>query len=55
MKSYALAFLAATLFGIAAVFSFVQGSAFRGAISTIAAISFILAGIHWRKKEKRNI
>jgi hypothetical protein len=51
MKSNSLlSFIAGFLFLVAAVLSFINGSLFRGVISLIAAISFILAGIHWRRK-----
>jgi hypothetical protein len=47
-----LYFVAATLFAIAAVLSFVNGSVSRGVIGIIGTISFVLSGIHWRRKNK---
>jgi hypothetical protein len=45
-----LAFVAAVLFVVAAVLGFISGSSFRGVIGTIAAISFLLTGLHWNRR-----
>jgi hypothetical protein len=51
-RSYILSFVAAGLFAVAAVLNFINGSSFRGVIGCIGAISFLLAGIHWRRTNK---
>jgi hypothetical protein len=52
-KNSLLAFIAALLFAVAAIISAVNGTTFRAVISGIAALSFILAGIHWGKKDNK--
>jgi hypothetical protein len=52
-RNYILSFIAAFLFALAAVLSFINGSVFRGVIGTIGAISFLLSGLHWRRKGRR--
>ena len=47
-----LYYLAATLFAIAAIIGFVNDSILRGFIGVIGCISFVLSGIHWRRKNK---
>jgi hypothetical protein len=49
-KGYILSFMAAALFAAAAILSFISGNVFRGIIGTVGAISFLLSGIHWRRK-----
>jgi hypothetical protein len=47
-----LYFLAGTLFAVAAVLNFINGSVFRGMIGVIGTLSFVLGGLHWRKKNR---
>ena len=47
-----LYYLAATLFAIAAIIGFVNDSILRGFIGVIGCISFVLSGIHWRRKNR---
>jgi len=55
-KNHLLAYVAATLFAIAAVISFIEGVTYRGIISVIGTISFVLAGIHYqRSSRKKNL
>jgi hypothetical protein len=49
-KGYILSFVAALLFAVAAVLSFTSGYIFRGIIGSVGAMSFLLSGIHWRRK-----
>jgi len=51
-RNYILAFVAAALFAIACIISFIGGSPSRGAISLIGAISFLLSGIHYRRRSR---
>jgi hypothetical protein len=50
MKNYLLAFIAAFMFAVAAVVMWINGVGSRAAVSAIGAVSFLLAGIHWRRK-----
>jgi hypothetical protein len=52
MKNYVLAFIAAALFAIAGVLSIIYGVSARAVISLIGALSFLLAGIHWRRTDR---
>jgi len=45
-----LYFVAASLFTIAAVIGFINGSVLPQIIGIIGAISFTLSGIHWRRR-----
>jgi hypothetical protein len=55
-RNYILAFVAAALFATASLFNFIQGSTPRGIISLIGAISFLLAGIHYKRSSRnRNL
>jgi hypothetical protein len=51
---YVLAFLAAVLFAIAGIISMINGSVFRGALGFLGALSFILAGVEWRRRTGSN-
>jgi hypothetical protein len=51
-KSYILVFIAAALFAIASIFNFIEGSIPRGVISFIGAVSFLLAGIHYKRSSR---
>lgn len=50
-QNYVLAFIAALLFTIASILSFINGANYRGAISAIGAIAFVLAGLEWRRRK----
>jgi thiamine transporter ThiT len=50
-QNYVLAFIAAVLFAIASILSFINGSTSRGAIAAIGAIAFVLAGLEWRRRK----
>ncbi|HWJ90171.1 MAG TPA: hypothetical protein VNR87_03625 [Flavisolibacter sp.] len=52
MKNYVLAFIAAGLFAIASVLSIINGISVRAVIGFIGALSFLLAGIHWRRADR---
>ncbi|HEX2607884.1 MAG TPA: hypothetical protein VHK91_10915 [Flavisolibacter sp.] len=55
MKStYLLYFVAAVLFAIAAVLSLINASYFRAGIGVVGSISFILAGIHYRRQYRNH-
>jgi hypothetical protein len=49
-RNSVLAFVACGLFLLAAILNMVNGASFKGAICIIGAISFFLAGYHWRRK-----
>jgi hypothetical protein len=50
-QNYVLAFIAALLFAIASVMNFIIGATFRGVISAIGTIAFVLAGLEWRRRK----
>ena len=50
MKSYVLSFIAAAMFAVAAIMGFMNESNSRGMVGLIGCISFVLAGIHWKRK-----
>ncbi len=52
-KNYLLVFVAAFLFAIASIISFIEGSVARGVISLIGVICFVLSGIHYRRSERK--
>lgn len=52
MKSYVLSFVAAAMFAVAAIMGFMSQSNARGVIGAIGCISFLLAGIHWKRKSQ---
>jgi hypothetical protein len=49
-NTHVLYYVAAGLFAIAGIISFINGSLFRGFIGVIGAISFTLSGIHWKRR-----
>lgn len=51
-KNHTLVFIAAALFAVASLFSFMEGSTPRGIIGLIGAISFLLAGIHYKRSSR---
>lgn len=51
-RNYIFSFVAAALFTIASVLSFINGSYFRGVVGFIAAIAFLLSGIHYRRSNQ---
>jgi membrane-bound ClpP family serine protease len=51
-KGYIFIFAAAVLFAIASIFNFIEGSIPRGVISLIGAVSFLLAGIHYKRSSR---
>ncbi|MGZ5287442.1 MAG: hypothetical protein ACXWB9_09675 [Flavisolibacter sp.] len=50
MKSYVMLFIVAAMFAIAALMGFLDESNPRGVFGLIGCISFVLAGIHWKRK-----
>ena len=51
-KGYLLYYLAAVLFVIAAVLSFINGAAARGSIALVLALGMVLAGFRYQKRNK---
>jgi hypothetical protein len=49
-RNSVLSYIAAVLFLIAAILSFVNRESFRAVLGCIGALSFLLAGIHWGRK-----
>jgi hypothetical protein len=47
-----LYYLAAILFAVASVIGFINDNILRGVIGIIGCLSFVLSGIHWRRKNK---
>ena len=47
-----LNYLAAILFAIAAIIGFVKDNILGGVIGVIGCLSFVLNGIHWRRKNR---
>lgn len=52
MRTFILSVIASALFAVAAVISFINGNSFRAVIGLVGAVSFLLAGLHWRKNKK---
>jgi hypothetical protein len=54
-KSYLLYFIVAIVFSTAAIVGFIKGYGFRSVAASLLALSFVLAGIHYKRKEKIKI
>jgi len=48
-------FVAATIFGVAAIIGFVKALGAPAVVGALLCISFLLAGIHYRRKNRRNL
>ena len=51
-RNYILVFGAAGLFAVASLLNFIEGNTSRGVIGLIAAVSFLLAGIHYKRSSR---
>jgi hypothetical protein len=51
-KGYVLYYLAAALFVIASIISFVKGATARGSIALVLALGMVLAGYRYQKRDK---
>lgn len=51
-RNYILVFGAAGLFAVASLLNFIEGNTSRGVIGLIGAVSFLLAGIHYKRSSR---
>ncbi|HEU4632630.1 MAG TPA: hypothetical protein VFS22_01515 [Flavisolibacter sp.] len=51
-RNYTLVFVAAAVFAVASLYNFIEGFTSRGIIGLLAAISFLLAGIHYKRSSR---